>query len=68
MLRTCPSHGMEEWTVLHYFYNGLNYMSRSSATRGAFMTKTVKIRVSWKTCYKITANGTLIGHPTPLLS
>jgi hypothetical protein len=43
MLRTCPSHGVNEWTVLHSFYNGLNYMSRSmlDSTGGAFMTKTV---------------------------
>ena len=44
MLRTCPSHGVNEWTVLHSFYNGLNYMSRSMldfAAGGAFMTKTV---------------------------
>ena len=44
MLRTCPSHGVNEWTVLHSFYNGLNYMSRSmldSAVGGAFMTKTI---------------------------
>ena len=44
MLRTCPSHGVNEWTILHSFYNGLNYMSRSmldSAADGAFMTKTV---------------------------
>jgi hypothetical protein len=44
MLRTCPSHGVNEWTVLHSFYNGLNYMSRSmldSAMGGAFMTTTV---------------------------
>jgi hypothetical protein len=44
MLRTCPSHGVNEWMILHSFYNGLNYMSRSmldSAAGGAFMTKTV---------------------------
>jgi hypothetical protein len=44
VLRTCPSHGVNEWMVLHSFYNGLNYMSRSmldSAAGGAFMTKTV---------------------------
>jgi hypothetical protein len=44
MLRSCPSHGVNEWTILHSFYNGLNYMSRSmldSAAGGAFMTKTV---------------------------
>jgi hypothetical protein len=44
MLRTCTSHGVNEWTVLHSLYNGLNYISRSmldSFSRGAFMTKTV---------------------------
>ena len=44
MLRTCPSHGVNEWTILHSFYNGLNYMSRSmldSAAGGAFMSKTI---------------------------
>lgn len=44
MLRTCPSHGVNEWTILHSFYNGLNYMSRNildSAAGGAFMSKTV---------------------------
>jgi hypothetical protein len=24
MLRTSPSHGINEWTILHSFYNGLN--------------------------------------------
>jgi hypothetical protein len=44
MLRTCPSHGVNEWTVLHSFYNGLNYTSRNmldSTGGGAFMIKTV---------------------------
>ena len=44
MLRTCPSYGVNEWTILHYFYNGLNYMSRNildSAPGGAFMGKTI---------------------------
>jgi hypothetical protein len=44
MLGTCPSHGVNECTVLHSFYNALNYMSRSmldSATGGAFMTKII---------------------------
>ena len=44
MLRTCPSHGVNEWTILHSFYNGLNYMSRNildSAAGGAFMSKTI---------------------------
>ena len=42
MLRTFPSHGVNEWTILHSFYNGLNYMSRNildSAAGGAFMEK-----------------------------
>jgi hypothetical protein len=42
MQHTCPSHGVNEWMVLHSFYNGLNYMSRSmldSPAGGAFMTK-----------------------------
>jgi hypothetical protein len=29
MLRTCPSHGVDEWTILHSFYNDLNCMFRS---------------------------------------
>jgi hypothetical protein len=44
MLRTCPSHGVNEWTILHSFYNGLNYMSRNildSAAGGTFMGKTI---------------------------
>jgi hypothetical protein len=44
MLRTCPSHGVNEWTILHSFYNGLNYISRNildSAAGGAFMGKTI---------------------------
>jgi hypothetical protein len=44
MLRTCPSHGVNEWTILHSFYNGLNYMSRNildSGGGGAFMGKTI---------------------------
>jgi hypothetical protein len=44
MLRTSPSHGVNELMVLHSFYNGLNYMSRSmldSTAEWAFMTKTV---------------------------
>jgi hypothetical protein len=44
MLRTCPSHGVSEWTTLHSFYNGLNIMSISMidfAAGGGFMGKTV---------------------------
>jgi hypothetical protein len=44
MIRTFPSHGVNEWTILYSFYNGLNYMSRNildSAAGGAFMSKTI---------------------------
>jgi hypothetical protein len=44
MLRTCPSYGVSEWTILLSFYNGVNYMSRNildSAAGGAFMGKTI---------------------------
>jgi hypothetical protein len=44
MLRTCPFHGVNDWTILHSSYNGLNYMSRNildSAAGGAFMGKTI---------------------------
>jgi hypothetical protein len=43
MIRTCPSYGVNELTVLHYFYNGLNYMSRSmlDSAGEAFMNKTI---------------------------
>jgi hypothetical protein len=47
MLRTCPSHGVDEWNILHSFNNGLSYMSRSlldSAAGGAFMTKTISAK------------------------
>jgi hypothetical protein len=66
MLHTCPSHGVNEWMVLHSFYNGVYYMSRSmldSASGGAFMTKIVNgPRQFLKICYKISANGTQRGH------
>ena len=41
-LRNCPSHGMEDWLILHLFYNALNPVSKSmpdTAARGAFMGK-----------------------------
>jgi hypothetical protein len=43
MLRTCSSHGVNEWTITHSFYNGLNYMSRNilDSAGGAFMGKTI---------------------------
>ena len=28
-MRNCPNHGMEEWLILHLFYNALNPMSKS---------------------------------------
>jgi hypothetical protein len=31
MLRTFPSHGVNEWIILHSFYNGLNYYLYSKA-------------------------------------
>jgi hypothetical protein len=29
MLRAYLSHGVDEWTLLHPFYNDLNFISRS---------------------------------------
>jgi hypothetical protein len=42
MLRTCPSHGVDECNILHTFYNDLNYMFSwlDSVAGGAFVTKT----------------------------
>jgi hypothetical protein len=64
MLRTCPSYGVNEWTILHSFYNGLNYISRSmldSAAGGTFMTKNVSVAkaILEKTCYETLSNGIL---------
>ena len=28
-IRNCPNHGMEDWLILHLFYNALNPMSKS---------------------------------------
>ena len=28
-IRNCPNHGMEEWLILHMFYNGLNHMLKT---------------------------------------
>lgn len=25
-IRNCPNHGMDEWLIIHMFYNGLNHM------------------------------------------
>ena len=42
----CPSHGMEDWLILHLFYNALNPMSKSmldTAAGGTFMSKPVEL-------------------------
>src|SRR3954466_716935 len=42
--RNSPSHGMEDWLILHLFYNALNPMSKSmfdTATGGTFMGKQI---------------------------
>ena len=45
-IRNCPNHGMEEWLILHLFYNALNPMSKSmldTAAGGTFMGKQVDV-------------------------
>ncbi|KAL8087990.1 hypothetical protein AgCh_037944 [Apium graveolens] len=40
MLRKCPHHGMPDWIIINYFYNGLGVTSRpmlDAASRGAFV-------------------------------
>ena len=42
MLRLCPHHGLEEWLIIHTFYNGLLYNTRLTidiAAGGALMDK-----------------------------
>ena len=42
MLRLCPHHGLEEWLIIHTFYNGLLYNTRltiDAAAGGALMDK-----------------------------
>ena len=42
MMRLCPHHGLEEWLIIHTFYNGLLYntkMNLSAAAGGALMDK-----------------------------
>ena len=42
MLRLCPHHGLEEWLIIHTFYNGLLYNTRltiDDAAGGALMDK-----------------------------
>ena len=43
-MRNCPSHGMEDWLILHLFYNALNPVSKSmldTAAGGTFMGKQI---------------------------
>ena len=43
-IRNCPSHGMEDWLILHLFYNALNPVSKSmldTAAGGTFMGKQI---------------------------
>src|SRR3954469_25630496 len=45
-IMNCPSHGMEEWLILHLFYNVLNPMSKSildTAAGGTIMGKQVSV-------------------------
>lgn len=42
MMRLCPHHGLEEWLIIHTFYNGLLYITKmnlSVAVGGALMDK-----------------------------
>ena len=42
MLRKCPHHGMPDWMVINYFYNGLGAQSRpmlDAASGGALWAK-----------------------------
>jgi hypothetical protein len=48
-LRNCPNHGMEQWLILHLFYNALNHVSKSmlnTAARGIFMHQSDLIRLT----------------------
>ena len=43
MLRLFPHHGLEEWLIIHTFYNGLLYTTKTyvdAAAGGALMNKT----------------------------
>jgi hypothetical protein len=44
-VRNCPNHGMEQWLILHSFYNALNPVSKSmldTTAEGPFMGKGVE--------------------------
>ena len=34
-IRNCPNHGIEEWLILHMFYNALNPMSKTMLDNAA---------------------------------
>ena len=43
-IQACPQHGIENWLVLQYFYDGLTFMSRGdidAADGGAFLSLTI---------------------------
>ncbi|XP_020271670.1 uncharacterized protein LOC109846842 [Asparagus officinalis] len=45
LLRMCPHHGLEDWLIIHTFYNGLLYNTRmtvDAADGGALMNKSVR--------------------------
>ncbi|XP_020272344.1 uncharacterized protein LOC109847526 [Asparagus officinalis] len=45
LLRMCPHHGLEDWLIIHTFYNGLLYNTRmtvDAAAGGALMNKSVR--------------------------
>ena len=53
-IMNCPNHGMEEWLILHLFYNGFNPMSKSmldTAAGGTVMEimKSLQVSVAKKT-------------------
>ena len=44
MLRNCPTHGLNLWMIIQFFYAGLNFVSRNlldSAVGGTFMEITL---------------------------
>ena len=44
MLRNCPTHGLNFWMIIQFFYPGLNFVSRNlldSTTGGTFMEITL---------------------------
>jgi hypothetical protein len=45
-VRSCPNLGMEEWLIIHLFYNSLHPLSKSmldTASGGTFMGKQVEV-------------------------